>query len=117
MKYQLTTLRSARQDIRELFAFIAARSQTGASAWATAYLRTLARLEQHADGCPLAAESEHVTAEIREVLFKTRRGLVYRVLFMIRDSRVFILHVRGPGQDWMKAEDLHGDDFDDPAAL
>jgi plasmid stabilization system protein ParE len=116
MKYQITILRSARQDVRELLTFIMARSQRGASAWAKAYDRALARLERHADGCPVAAESEQVNAEIREVLFKTRRGLVYRILFTIRESRVFILHVRGPGQDWMKAEELHDDNLDDPAA-
>jgi hypothetical protein len=63
---------------------------------------------------PLAVESEHVDAEIREVLFKTRRGLVYRLLFTIRQSHVFVLHVRGPGQDWIGSDELRDEGLDQP---
>jgi plasmid stabilization system protein ParE len=116
MSFQVTILRSARQDVRRLLEFIASRSRSGAETWARAYDRALTRLEQHANGCPLAAESELVGHEIRELLFKTRRGLMYRILFTIRGPNVFILHVRGPGQDWMKAGEIRGDDPDDQAA-
>jgi hypothetical protein len=56
--------------------------------------------------CPLAAENDYVDFEVREVLFKTRRGLMYRVLFTIREPTIFILHVRGPGQDLIDAAEM-----------
>jgi hypothetical protein len=36
--------------------------------------------------------------EVRQALFKTRRGRVYRALFFIESTDVFILRVRGAGQ-------------------
>jgi len=58
----------------------------------------------------LAVESDYVDFEVREVLFKTRRGLVYRALYTIRGDEVFVLHVRGPGQDFLSAEQLSAGD-------
>jgi hypothetical protein len=46
----------------------------------------------------LAPESQDVEFEVRQALFKTRRGCVYRALFFIERSTVYILRVRGPGQ-------------------
>jgi hypothetical protein len=71
-----------------------------------AFDKALAYLEKNADGCPLAAEDQHVDFEVRETLFKTRRGLIYRILFTIRDNKVIILHLRGPGQDFIAAMEV-----------
>lgn len=89
-----------------LLEYIAARSKTGAEAWARAFDKALSYLEEMADSCPLAAENEHVDFEVRETLFKTRRGLIYRILFTIRENTVVILHVRGPGQDFVASMEI-----------
>src|SRR5262245_53908127 len=106
MKFTVITLRAAERDLNKMLEYIAARSRTGAEAWARAYDNALAYLEQNADSCPLAAENEHVEIEVRETLFKTRRGLIYRILFTTRENTVIILHVRGPGQDFVDAMDF-----------
>jgi hypothetical protein len=56
--------------------------------------------------CPLAAEDDHVEFEVREILFKTRHGLIYRALFTIREETATILHVRGPGQDLLDCVEI-----------
>lgn len=106
MTYTVLTLRAAERDFNKMLEYIAARSKAGAAAWARAFDKALARLEVSAGSCPLAAENDCVDFEVREILFRTRRGLIYRILFTIRENKVFILHVRGPGQDFVSAMEL-----------
>src|SRR5579864_2493238 len=86
MKFTVVTLRAAERDSNRILEYLATRSRVGAEAWARAFDKALARLEESADSCSLAAEDEHVDVEVREVLFKTRRGLIYRILFTIREN-------------------------------
>jgi hypothetical protein len=62
----------------------------------------LSYLEENADSCPLAAENEHVEFEVREILF--------RALFTIRDDTAIILHIRGPGQDFIASMEIRDPD-------
>jgi plasmid stabilization system protein ParE len=101
MKFTVVTFRAAERDYNEILEYIAARSRSGAETWARAFDKLLLRLEENADSFPLAPENEHVDFEVREALFRTPRGLVYRVLFTIRDSTAIVLHVRAPGQDFV----------------
>jgi plasmid stabilization system protein ParE len=97
MKFKVVTPRAAERDFNGILEYIASRSKAGAEAWASAFDKALARLEESADSCPLALENDFVDFEVRESLFKTRRGLIYRILFTIHEDTVIILHVRGPG--------------------
>jgi plasmid stabilization system protein ParE len=106
MKFIVTTLRSAERDCNRILEYIAARSKSGAEGWARAFDKALAYLEENAASCPLAAENEYVDFEVRETLFKTRRGLIYRALFTIRENTAVILHVRGPGQDFVASMEV-----------
>jgi plasmid stabilization system protein ParE len=106
MRFVVKTTRRADRDYAACLNYIVARSKQGANSWATAFDKALERLEDNADGCPLALENDLLDEEIREVSFKTRRGLPYRVLFVIRDTTVFVIHVRGPGQDFMQADEI-----------
>lgn len=110
MKYTVTVLRNARRDYERILEYIADRSKPGAAAWAKSFDTALRRLEEFADSCPLAVEDEHVDFEVREILFKTRRGLIYRVLFTIQDNTVVILHVRGSGQDFLDSDAVRSPD-------
>ena len=103
MKMTVVTLRAAERDFNAILEHITAHSKAGAASWAKAFDRTLTHLEDNAESCPLAAENECVDFEVRETLFKTRRGSIYRILFTIREDPVFVLHLRGPGQDLVAA--------------
>ncbi len=56
--------------------------------------------------CGQAPESEYVVEEIRQFFFKTRRGLRYRALFSISGVKIYVLHVRGPGQELLGPDEL-----------
>ena len=45
--------------------------------------------------------------EVRHMTFKTRRGRPYRLLFTLADREARVLHVRGPGQDLVSADELN----------
>jgi hypothetical protein len=44
--------------------------------------------------------------EVREILFKTRRGRYYRILYVIVEDEVRILRLRGPGEPDLPADEL-----------
>ena len=98
MPFRVRELRRAQADIRDIAAWLADRSPRGALAWLDAYDDLIARLQNNADSCGPADESDDWELDVRQAFFKTRRGRVYRALFIIEREEVFILRVRGPGQ-------------------
>jgi hypothetical protein len=57
-------------------------------------------------GHALAPENADAELEVRQVLFKTRRGNVYRALYFVDGENVYILRVRGKGQAQVNPADL-----------
>ena len=55
-------------------------------------------------------EAATVSADVRQRLFRTRRGRLYRLLYVVVESEVRILRVRGPGQPELAQTDFekHG---------
>jgi plasmid stabilization system protein ParE len=106
MTFRVRELRRAQADIRDIVGWLADRSPQGARAWLNAYDDMVARLETSADTCGQADESADFDLDVRQNLFKTRRGRVYRALFLIEGGHVFILRVRGPGQAPVNPEEL-----------
>jgi plasmid stabilization system protein ParE len=111
MKYDVKALRKAEADIRSITTYLYERSPRGAAAWLDAYRQARTRLATSADRCGRAEENEHFDIDVRQALFKTRRGRIYRMLFTIVGNEVRILRVRGPGQAPFIADDL--DSLDD----
>ncbi len=106
MKYRVKALRKAEADVRSIAKYIYERSPQGAAAWLNAYRRARTRLVDNADTCGEADENERFDIEVKQALFKTRRGRVYRLLFTIVDDEARILRVRGPGQASVEPEEL-----------
>jgi plasmid stabilization system protein ParE len=106
MTFRVRELRRAQADIRHIVGWLADRSPQGARAWLDAYDDMVARLEESAAACGEADESAEFDLNVRQTLFKTRRGRVYRALFLIEGDHVFILRVRGPGQAPVDPEEL-----------
>lgn len=71
-----------------------------------AYDAMVRRLEEQASSCGPAHEHDDCELDVRQALFKTRRGRVYRALFFLEGRDVFILRVRGPGQAPVDPDEL-----------
>lgn len=98
MNFIVRELPQAKQDKASIFRWLHERSPAGAIAWLEAYDLLVERLKLNAASFGLAPESKDCDLEVRQGLFKTRRGRVYRALYFIERDEAFILRVRGPGQ-------------------
>jgi plasmid stabilization system protein ParE len=98
MTFIVRELPKAKHDKSSIFHWLHERSPEGAAAWLDAYDSVIERLNQHAASFGLAPESQDCEFDVRQALFKTRRGRVYRALFFIDCRDTYILRVRGPGQ-------------------
>lgn len=106
MRFRVTTSSRAEADLDEMLTYLVEHSPAGAAAWAAAYDRALVELESTADGCGFGAEDALFDRGIRQKIFKTKAGLPYRVVFIIRDDEARILRLRGPGQRDLRDSDL-----------
>jgi plasmid stabilization system protein ParE len=106
MSFTLTILPRAERDVQHIFNWIAERSPQGAKAWYAAFEDAARKATANPAGCPVASEAAQLNADIRQFLFKTRRGRVYRGVFKVAGNEVFLLRVRGPGQPPLAADEL-----------
>ena len=99
MKFQVKISQRAKQDTHDIQTWIKGRSLTGAAAWLAALEKSISHLSEFADANATAPEADDLGIDLKQQLFKTRRGNSYRLLFVIRAETVLILAVRGMGQD------------------
>ena len=97
MTFKVRELRKAKADKRRIFDWLHEHSRPGAIAGLAAYDEMIERLEANANTFSEAYENTDLNMDVKEALFKTRRGRVYRASFLIESGEVFVLRVRGPG--------------------
>ncbi len=56
------------------------------------------RLRTLAGPLPVTHESRKLDLDVRQILFKTKRGRIYRAVIHLAGVDVYILRIRGPGQ-------------------
>ena len=108
MSRTLRIVERARSDVDDIFNWLMNRSVQGAISWYLTFRQALENLALSPESSPVAAESQPLERQLRQALFKTRRGRVYRIVFEVSDSEVMILRVRGPGQSPLRRRDLPG---------
>jgi len=98
MSFTVHELPKAKADKRSIVEWIRERSPAGAASWLNAYDRAVEQLKNRTDSYGEAHENPDLLLDVRQILFKTRRGRVYRALFLVETTDVYILRVRGLGQ-------------------
>ena len=106
MTYRVTILRRAWHDVLATETDIAARSEQGAESWVKSFDKALASLKKDPLREPIAPDSEGRPEETRNIMFRTRKGRTYRAIILVESDEVRVLHVRGPGQDTLGADDI-----------
>src|SRR5438445_7762435 len=109
MPFRVVLLGGAERDVDGIVAWLVERSAVGAARWLDALEEAKTKLAENPCSFGLAPEAEFVDAEVRQIIFKTRRGRRYRALFTVIEDEVRILHVRGPGQALLRAKDFPAD--------
>ena len=106
MTHLVHVTRPAEDDVRATLRYLAARSRPGAHAWRRAFEAMLKRLEHRPEGYALAPEDDLFDEPVRQTLFKTRAGRPHRAVFVVRATTVYVLRVRGPGQNLLDADEV-----------
>jgi plasmid stabilization system protein ParE len=106
MTYTVIIVPSAESDFQRQYDYIKERSKRNADSWANAFHRALKKLHTQPATYAIAPECENDERDIRQLLFKTRQGLTYRALFVIREDLVRIIHIRGAGQDIINPNEI-----------
>ena len=105
-KFNAQLLWRAERDVDHILTWLNERSPHGAASWLRTWDRTFAMLESSADEYGLAPENEDHELEIRQIMFRTRKGRDYRALYTIRGNDVYVMHIRAPGQDLVPPDEL-----------
>jgi plasmid stabilization system protein ParE len=111
MTYKVRAVRRAERDVDAIQNWMAnvRKSPKGAAAWLAAFEKASTALAHWPESYGLAPEDECDERELRQFLFKTRRGKMYRGIFTIQGDEIVILRVRSPGQRPLEPDEIPGD--------
>ena len=84
----------AKADLRDIYPYIRDRAPRAATQWSVSARASIKTLSHSPQRCPLAPESTHFNVPIRQMLLGTGHRGTYRVLFVIVDNSVRVIHVR-----------------------
>ena len=97
----------AKRDIRAAYDWWKEnRSASQAERWYRGILAASRSLRNNPQRCSPAAESDLLSAGIRQLLFGLGRRPTHRLVFTIEDATVIILRVRHTSQDALSSDDL-----------
>jgi plasmid stabilization system protein ParE len=106
MKYRITILPPAQENVLGIVRWLRKQSPQGARAWRERWLEVIAFLKESAHSCAEAPESVDHSLKIQQAIFRTRHGNPYHAVFTIRGNMVFVFQVRGPGQSEVSMDEL-----------
>ena len=93
MKYSVIVQPPAGRDIEAAYLYIQASSPASADRWLKGIETAIQSLARMPKRCALARESKEFLVEIRQLLYGKRKG-TYRILFVVQNRQVRVLHVR-----------------------
>ncbi|HEX4425560.1 MAG TPA: type II toxin-antitoxin system RelE/ParE family toxin [Terriglobales bacterium] len=94
MSYVVVLTPRAKGNLRTIHAYIFAEAPHAADDWLDRAELAVNSLGRHPERCPLAPESRSFGKPIRHLLFGVGNRGTYRVIFVIVDKLVYVLHVR-----------------------
>jgi plasmid stabilization system protein ParE len=84
----------AKADLRDIYRYIRDRAPRAAKQWSVSTRASIKTLSKFPERCALAPESAHFDMPIRQMLIGSGNRGTYRVLFVIVDKSVRVVHVR-----------------------
>ncbi len=95
----------AESQIEQAYQWYRDRNPEFADRWFRGMMNAIATLQEKPRRCGLAIESEIFSEEVRQLLHGKAKN-IYRILFAIRESTVYVLYVRHIFQAPLTASDL-----------
>ena len=97
MKFQVLITPSAKADIFEINTWLLENYPDTAEKWLYGISQAATSLSKFPERCPVSPESEAFDVIVRQLLYG-KKPHIYRILFSIKDEKVFILRVRSTRQ-------------------
>lgn len=94
MPYRVIVTPEADDDLSTAYQYIRSHAPRAAREWLRRARQSFKSLAQHPQRCPLSPESASFNVPIRELLFGMGNRGTYRILFVVNEKTVYILHVR-----------------------
>ncbi|MGB3238913.1 MAG: type II toxin-antitoxin system RelE/ParE family toxin [Geitlerinemataceae cyanobacterium] len=111
MTFQVEITPIAEAQIEQAYCWYRERNPEFADRWFRSLMNAIATLQDKPKRCALAVEHNIFPDEVRQLLYGKSKN-IYRVLFVIRDTTVYILYVRHSAQAPLTVEDLE-DEIED----
>ncbi len=105
MTFQVEILPVAEAQIEQAYRWYQGRNPEFADRWFRGLMNTIATLQEKPLRCSLAIENEMFAENVRQLLYGKSKN-VYRVIFAIRDTKVYILNVRHSAQAPLTSDEI-----------
>jgi len=105
MIYTVIVTVSAKAEADAAYQWLHERTRQYSAKWFNGLLDALQGLDHLPNRCAIAPESRHFDEKIHQLLYG-KRPHVYRVLFVTRQTIVYILHIRHGARLEMKADEI-----------
>ncbi len=105
MTFQVEITPIAESQIEQAYRWYRERSPEFADRWFRGLMNAIATLQEKPRRCVLAVEHEIFPEEVRQLLYGKSKSM-YRLLFTIRETTVYVLYVRHSAQAPMTVDDL-----------
>ncbi len=106
MRYRVIITPAAETDLRSAASYIRRDNPRAARAWLKGVRLRIKTLAQYPERCPLAPETTSVSDPIREFFYGHGNRGTHRILFVVLDKSVFVLHIRHGAMLPLKLDDL-----------
>ncbi|NJM77846.1 MAG: type II toxin-antitoxin system RelE/ParE family toxin [Acaryochloridaceae cyanobacterium RU_4_10] len=105
MTFQVELTPIAEAQIEAAYRWYRERNPEFTDRWFRSLMNAIAKLQEKPRRCPLVIEHKIFPEEVHQLLHGKSKNL-YRVLFAIRDTTVFVLYVRHHAQAPMTIDGL-----------
>lgn len=98
--YQVEPTRKALADADEAFLWLYKEAPEAALRWYDGLLAAFESLKKTPLRCGLARENPYYTDDLRQLVYGR-----YRIIFTVRDDKVFVLRVRHSARDTLRPDE------------
>jgi len=105
MTFQVEITPIAEVQVDQAYCWYRERNPEFADSWFRGLMNAIATLQEKPQRCALAVEHEVFSEEVRQLLYGKAKN-IYRVLFAIRDTTVYVLYIRHTAQEPLTLNDM-----------
>ncbi|NEP00956.1 MAG: type II toxin-antitoxin system RelE/ParE family toxin [Symploca sp. SIO2E9] len=105
MTFQVEITPIAEAQIEQAYQWYRERNPQFADSWFRGLMNAIATLQKKPRRCTLAVEHEIFPEELRQLIYGKSKN-IYRVLFTIRETTVYVLYLRHSAQAPLTLDDL-----------